>query len=181
MVFPLGCGSSLGLGVSDGPVGSEYSTCVQLGSRGSCHILPSGITLTLALSHRRERGHDAPPCPPPGIDSRLGASSVGGRFAYSRLSGAGMIRLRRTGSPRVREAGEGRGVTVGGRPRRIDSAGPPPARPFDGAQGERPLPRDRFTPRSVGGRFAYSRLSGAGMIRLRRRTGSPRVGEGFVD
>ena len=37
MVFPLGCGSSLGLGVSDGPVGSEYSTCVQLGSRGSCH------------------------------------------------------------------------------------------------------------------------------------------------
>ena len=28
----------LGLGVSDGPVGGEYSTCVQVWSRGWCHI-----------------------------------------------------------------------------------------------------------------------------------------------
>ena len=50
------------------------------------------------------------------------------------------------------------------------------------AQGERPLPEDGFRlgASSVGGRFAYSRLLGAGMIRL-RRTGSHRVGEGFVD
>ena len=55
--------------------------------------------------------------------------------------------------------GQGEGLAVRGRPH---------ARPFDGPQGERPLLKDGF------------RLSGAGMIRL-RRTGSHRVGEGFVD
>ena len=50
----------LGFRVCDWPVGGEYSTCVLIRSRGSCHILPSGITLTLALSHRRERGQDPP-------------------------------------------------------------------------------------------------------------------------
>ncbi len=58
----------LGFSVYDGPVEGEYRTSVLLWSRGSCHILPSGITLTLALSHRRERGQDAPPWPPPGME-----------------------------------------------------------------------------------------------------------------
>ena len=49
-------------------------------------------------------------------------------------------------------------VTFGGRARRIGSAGPPPARPFDGAQDERPLPKDGFTPRRI-----FDRLSAAGM------------------
>ena len=49
----------LGFRVCDGPVESDNSTNVHVWSRGSCHILPSGITLTLALSHRREGGQDA--------------------------------------------------------------------------------------------------------------------------
>ena len=44
--FPLGCGSSLGFRVCDWPVEGEYSTCVHIASRGSCHFWPSGITLT---------------------------------------------------------------------------------------------------------------------------------------
>ena len=33
---------------------------------------------------------------------------------------------------------------LGGRARQVGSAGPPLARPFDGAQGERPLTKDGF-------------------------------------
>ena len=66
---PRVLGPPLGDRDGDGPVGSEYSTCVHVRSRGWCHFLPSGITFTLALSHRRERGQDAPPWPPPVMDS----------------------------------------------------------------------------------------------------------------
>ena len=56
MWFPLCCGSSFTLGMGDELVEGKNSTHVLIGSRGSCHISPSGITLTLALSHQRERG-----------------------------------------------------------------------------------------------------------------------------
>ena len=64
------------------------------------------------------------PCPRDGIMSRR---------IFDRLSWAGMT-------------GE-KGVWGFLGTRRICSAGPPPARPFDGALGERPRSRDGFTPR----------------------------------
>ena len=89
--FPLCLGSSFGFRVSDWPVGGEYSTHVRIVSRGSCHFLPSGITLTLALSHQRERGQDAPPSPPPGMDSgSAGAAPSGGMGSCLRRNDGGV-------------------------------------------------------------------------------------------
>ena len=66
-----------------------------------------GITLTLALSHQRERGQD------PGPDSSRGLVIVDDRGEWPRL-----------------------GVGITATDWRCRAA---PARPFDGAQGERPL------------------------------------------
>ena len=48
MGFPLGFGSSFGFRVSGWPVEGEYSTCVQVWSRGSCHFWGAG-----AMQQRR--------------------------------------------------------------------------------------------------------------------------------
>ena len=45
--LPPGLLFLLGVRVGDGPVVGKDSTSVFIGSRGWCHILPSGITLTL--------------------------------------------------------------------------------------------------------------------------------------
>ena len=97
-------GPPLGDSGGDGPVVNEYSTNDAIMSRGRCHSL-GGITLTLALSHQRERGQDPAP------DSSRGLVMDRGEW------------------PRL-------GVRITATDWRCWAA---PARPFDGAQGERPL------------------------------------------
>ena len=119
----------LGFRVSDGPVGSEYSTCVLIRSRGSCHICWTWLDAA-------EEGGEF--------------SRGSGRFS-NRHYGGGESRLgegcafRRDGflPPQERRMGDG---SVG-RPRStLRSA----SADLQQAQGERPLPGFRLGGRNDG-------------------------------
>ena len=126
--FPLGCGSSFGVRVCDKLVGGEYSTCVQVWSRGSCHFW--GDTPHYPQGYIESH----PPC---FID--ISAMLLGnmadmslprgrGRKARKGVRGQVLDSSRSLGMTGLRGVGwgrEGGGVTVGKRPRRIDNAGPP--------------------------------------------------------
>ena len=125
--FPLGFGSSFGFRVSDWPIEGEYSTCVQLGSRGSCHFRggATGQQVRPPPARPFDGAQDERPLPgqPRGFAPTCRSPAPRDGF---RLSAAGM-----TG-----EKGVGGFLCM----RRICGGGPPHARPFDGAQGEWPHP-----------------------------------------
>ena len=81
VVVPPGFGSSFGFRVSDWPIGGEYSTCVQVWSRGSCHFWGAGakdrqVRPTLDPLPSRERGKDEPPLAASGDGFRLSAAGM---------------------------------------------------------------------------------------------------------
>ena len=121
-VVPPSCGSSFGFRVSDWPIGGEYSTSVLLWSRGSCHIWGTWLDAAETDGKFSRRSGRFANHPYGGGESRL----VGG------------CAFRRDGflPPQERRMGGG-------------SVGPPPARPFDSAQCERPHPTPGFR---LGGR-----------------------------
>ena len=93
-----------------------------------------------------------------GMDSGSGAGMTEGAGGKERRDGASPRSL---AGPRDDMANGGGGRWA----RRISSAGPPPARPFDSAQGERSLPGmdSRLGARQRRTFSIFDRLSGAGM------------------
>ena len=171
--FPLGCGSSLGLGWVMGQsgvnivhmYGLSQGVRVTFGGRG--HPTHSVLETLRLRSGRTEF-----PAPWGWIPARWGMRLQEGWVPAS----AGMT--------------DGGGGGILGM-RRICCSGPPPARPFDGAQGERPRLRGwvhasahATGASSRGGRSAYriyDRVSGPspGMNACQRRTCS-RLGGGMT-
>ena len=110
-VVPPGFGSSFGFRVSDWPIGGDYSTCVQVWSRGSCHFWGGGRDGSASAapparpfdppqrtySKLRVSGPSAPGmdsgsaggAPSGGMVSRLGASAT----CLRRNDGGGWVRL----------------------------------------------------------------------------------------
>ena len=92
--FPLGFGSSFGFRLSGWPVEGEYSTCVQVWSRGSCHFWGAGAT---------DRQVRPPPLDPstelrvsgpsaPGMDSgSAGSAPSGGMVSCLRRNDGGGV------------------------------------------------------------------------------------------
>ena len=95
--LPLGFWFLLGFRVCDELVGGEYSTCVQVWSRGSCHFWGKGAT------GRQVWGPPLDPStglrmsgPAPGMDSSSGAGMTGKRVS---VGGGGRDGLAGLGRP----------------------------------------------------------------------------------
>ena len=164
--LPPGFWFLLGFRVCDGPVEGEYSTCVLLWSRGSCHIWGTWLDAAKAdgefsqrlgrFANRPYRGRGVPArrggAPSGGMDSCLrrkdgwGVAVWGGPRSTLRPASADLQQAQGerplSGMDSRLGGGDGGEKGVGGflGTRRIGSAWTAPARPFDGAQGERPLP-----------------------------------------
>ena len=128
--LPWVLGSSFGVRVWGWPVESEYSTSVLIGSRGSCHIWGTWLDAAETDVEFSRRSGWFANHPYGGGESRLGRGCAFRRDGFL--------------PPQERRMGGG-------------SVGPPPARPFDSAQGERPHPTPGF--RLGGGDDAYAKVS----------------------